>query len=199
MDAGRAADNPFASPTTTARGPRLRPGRNRYAGFWWRALAMLIDGLVLVPATLVAQANKRWWHQPAIAITSLLVYPIYKIAMEARGGTVGKRACGIMVIDAAARHPGVARSLSRNWPFVLGNVANAALVVTAGNLLTAASLRDPAQQWRALVALAPNLLIWLFMLVDAAGIGLSRQKRALHDRWAGTWCIRPRTAADDER
>ena len=79
-----------------------QPVRVRFAGFWIRLLALLIDWLVLSPLLPLFPFN----------------YPI-KLAYAALllafwdGQTVGKKICGIRVIDEYGNHPDLARAVVR--------------------------------------------------------------------------------------
>ncbi len=95
----RAAPPPAVSPYLAAGGKPLAPevsmGRVRYAGFWIRTGAVIIDSLVLLLPTLLAQAML-----PVLGGVILsVVYEVWLLGSW-HGQTVGKRACGIRVINA---------------------------------------------------------------------------------------------------
>ncbi len=85
--------------------------RVRFAGFWIRALAVLIDAVILVPLWAVAPFNLLlWWLYSAV----LLAYW--------DGQTVGKRVCGIRVIHADGGPLGFGHALGREAAKVLSNL-----------------------------------------------------------------------------
>ncbi|GMU37728.1 MAG: protein kinase [Phycisphaerae bacterium] len=90
---------PAAAPYIAASGKPLAPevstGRVRYAGFWIRTGAVIIDSIVLLLPTALAQMML-----PVLGGVILsVVYEVWLLGSW-RGQTVGKRACGIRVINA---------------------------------------------------------------------------------------------------
>ncbi len=136
-----AAGVPYGTPAGEA--PPLSPeaasGYVRYAGFWIRCGAALIDGLILgLACGLLGLDNATagvWLLYDAILIGTW------------NGQTLGKRACGIKVISTNGRHPTLGQSFGR-----------------------------------ALAALLSLLTLCIGYLM----VAFDDQKRALHDRIAGT-------------
>ena len=93
-----------------------------YAGFWIRLLSVVVDGLVLgIPIALLAFAldpdqfnlNAGVGYNPnvdaAINGLNLIAGVLYYSLLEggAAGQTLGKRLCGIRVVDADTYQPGI--------------------------------------------------------------------------------------------
>ncbi len=93
-----------------------------YAGFWLRFLAALLDGLIVgVPVFLVSAAlastngpgSGGIFLNPAagplVNILSIVAGMLYYGLLEGgpTGQTIGKRACGILVVDADSGQPGI--------------------------------------------------------------------------------------------
>jgi uncharacterized RDD family membrane protein YckC len=163
-----------------------KPGdgaRYRVAGFWWRATAAAVDGLVLLPLMLlfagvtatvgggtiprlgelglgylVNLALNGGAVGPAALVMATIVGALYFFIFHAmRGQTPGKRLLGLRVIDAWGERPTWARALVRT-----GGYALSALLFSLG-------------------------FLW---------IGFDREKRGLHDWLAGTYVVvTPRAAA----
>jgi uncharacterized RDD family membrane protein YckC len=89
---------------------------------------------------LMAPADHRWRHGlfvfDPLCLAFLLLIVAYYIALEALGGTAGKRLLGLRIIDAAGRPPGLRASVIRNALRIVdslpvGYVLGALLVATS--------------------------------------------------------------------
>lgn len=153
------------------------PSRVRVAGFWLRALAGLVDALVLAalfvvldllvavilrhPLPRLGQLGPDYLVDVAVngdalavvglALLAILGFLYYFIFHALRGQTPGKRLLGLRVIDGWGRRPSLGRALAR----------------------TAAYL--------------PSLLL---LALGFLWIGFDREKRGLHDWLADTYVIR---------
>ena len=103
-------------------GDHLRPGAQAaLAGFWIRFLAVVVDGLILSIPTLIltgmltggATYSAGASYQPGKTfganLVSTIIGVLYYAMLEggATGQTLGKRVCGIRVVDAATGQPGI--------------------------------------------------------------------------------------------
>jgi uncharacterized RDD family membrane protein YckC len=85
-----------------------------YAGFWRRAAAALVDGLVLaIPMAMIELVLYRSFPQQAIC--QLLCWWLYRASMESSAwqATVGKRAVAIKVVDLDGERISFARATGR--------------------------------------------------------------------------------------
>jgi uncharacterized RDD family membrane protein YckC len=100
--------DPFGAPPPRAKGPS-----GPRAGFWKRAWAILLDGLIIVVVAQLLRGIDR-------ELADFLVLPgglVYFALLEGgtRGQTLGKRVFGIRVIDLARGGPiGTGRGFIRN-------------------------------------------------------------------------------------
>ncbi len=180
-----SAPNPFAAPGAASAADRI-PGEPMYAGFWWRVLASLIDALVLSPAIVVGIMNSYWWHSALVVMPISVITTLYKAVMERRGGTLGKMACRLLIIDASGRPPGQ-RALGRNLLSLISLIVELGFFVIAPQVLTAAGespMDVPTMAW-----LGFSYLVAALWLVCILFVPFHPQKRGLHDLWAGTWCV----------
>lgn len=150
--------------------------RYRVAGFWRRAAAALVDGLIVLPlatagVALTAMASGEplprvteiglGWAvnlalsggaagPAALAMGALVAALYYFVFVGLRGQTPGKRLLGIKVIDAWGERPSLGRAALRTVGY-----AASALLFSVG-------------------------FLW---------IGFDREKRGLHDWIAGTYVV----------
>jgi uncharacterized RDD family membrane protein YckC len=117
--------------------PTLRPGSLRYAGFWIRFAAAIIDGLVvgganfaigmIIGLTAGVSTAARGHHDSAIIIVQLLTNLVgIAIALTyetwlvgAYGATLGKMACGLKVVRPGGQKLTYARAFGRYWAKML--------------------------------------------------------------------------------
>lgn len=85
------------------------PSLLHYAGFWWRVLAWFLDGLVLTAifALLVGAGDP--------GAMCVVIGWLYSALMESSRwqGTLGKRACGLVVVDEQSNSISFARATGR--------------------------------------------------------------------------------------
>lgn len=145
----------------------------RYAGFWRRVGASLVDCHVFLPVTLLF----GFVIEGPVADT--IAQPLwlgYVVPLDAQGATLGKRALGIKVTDAADQPPGARRSALRH---VLDYAALLLIFVPA----------DPRNDLSA-AALLAIAAFWLVALVDILWMLGNDEHQTLHDKLAGTYVVR---------
>lgn len=181
-----AAEAPGATAGTAS--PLVVPGI-RYAGWPRRAVALVIDGVVVWLAfALLAELLDDAFAPAPVALW--LVFPLYFTLAHGsrRGRTLGKAAVGATVRSATTLGPlGYGRALAR-WlvafvlwvPFFLGT-SIAFLVVLGFEAEGAAQLAALVVVW--LLSAAPGVLDALSPLWNA-------RRRAWHDRAAGSVVVR---------
>ncbi|MBA3845256.1 MAG: RDD family protein [Planctomycetes bacterium] len=182
--------NPFAAPTS-GNAPDPIPGIPIYAGFWWRVLAALIDIAVLLPFTILAQLNTRWWHSLALHVAIVAIQPLYKVVLEAHGATLGKMACGIRLVDANQNGPGIGRSILRNLHVLAMNLVSLVGLLTMPHMFIHAQRPEDLTSMGFMAIGGLTGVLGLFWVVCILFVPFHDEKRGLHDMWAGTWCVRP--------
>jgi uncharacterized RDD family membrane protein YckC len=142
-----------------------------YAGFWRRVGASLVDTLIFLPVTLIF----------GFALTGTipelihsLFWIAYAVPMDARGGTLGKKALGIGVVDGADQAPGLERSVRRHvWDFAFLPLAFVNLEDDPSGLA--------ATIWIVMGLVAFLDILWMLWDDD---------RQTLHDKLAGTYVVR---------
>ncbi len=112
--------------------------RTEYAGFWWRALAWLIDSVILwvvngiiafaggMHAMFAYSYNPYAMHTGmmgawfVILLIGLLYFPLFEAS--SMRGTPGKAICGLMVVDEDGNRISFLRSLGRNLGKILSSL-----------------------------------------------------------------------------
>ncbi|MBM3646519.1 MAG: RDD family protein [Alphaproteobacteria bacterium] len=172
--------NPPPPPPVWDAQPR-QDGTVRYAGFWLRVVAAIIDGIILI---VVTQIIALFFPMPVtitemvdwqtvieniqasmptglVAVSSLVVwaYFAFQESSSARA-TLGKRALGIRVSTADGAQLGLGMATLRAWPIYLPNAA-----------------------W--LVGAGLSWIVWLAAIIACLAVAFSARKQGLHDKMAG--------------
>ena len=185
--------------------------QHRFAGFWIRVVAAILDGLILFAVNavlgflflgIISSAN-----DPGTVIGMQLFMNLVQLAIGISyvtcflgkyGATPGKMACGLKVIVSDGRPISYWRAFGRYWAVVLSFLIPYISIVitvgiTVGVMLTGSD--GPGRND------LDSMLIVGFMLAAVVGLlmsfpfymaGLTRQKCALHDFICNTRVIRAR-------
>jgi len=158
-------------------------GYRRYAGFWRRAAAVLVD-LVLVagPFALVLWLLPER-EQLDLAAVGALVLVSYMLGVLAwSGDTWGKRLLRVHVVEDDGRPVGRGRVSAREG--VAKILEATALLVPVGIVVLIAGSSDETGGTIVLIVFGlPGLLALVWCVFDD-------RRRPLHDRMAGTVCVR---------
>ncbi len=153
------------------------------AGFWIRVCASLIDALIMLPVVIFALLNTIYLRSSLIFILLTLPGLIYKPFMESKyGATIGKKKMGIKVTDAAGSNLSIVRAYIRFFPDLL----QIGISSTYTYLLIFQAIDLKQIQIYPVV----SELITYFGLVDILFVVLSKQKRAIHDYMAKSYCVK---------
>lgn len=168
-----------------------------YAGFGARFGALIVDGLVLLPVTiLVYYLQKQSLGANALgSLISLVVLNVYDVALTATTGqTIGKRAAGIEVRRADGTRMGWGRAFLRRLPMIayglVTALTTAAMAAIAGFGATRAEANlDPAVGGIAAMFLLFSLVFSFYALGDCIAFFTNPRHRVLHDFIGGTVVI----------
>lgn len=168
----------------------------KYAGFWKRFVAGLIDGFVLVVPTLcllwLQSASRTWALLTLMPLTFL--FPAYEIYFHGRSGqTIGKKSQGIRVVSLDGAFITWKQAFMRSSVGLgLGVLSSISTLVA----LTQLSDREfSTLSWIELLAREAELSPYIneITMANYVWIGsevvvllFNRKKRALHDFIAGT-------------
>ncbi len=109
-------------------------GESKFASFWERVGASLVDGLIMLPLIGLTYYNLMSVKSLPLAIALGFVFVIYKIYMEGTSGaTFGKRAMKIKVVDENYQPINLMKSAGRCILYILSAVVNVFSTVTLFN------------------------------------------------------------------
>lgn len=160
----------------------------RPAGFWIRFAAYFIDFLILLVFAVASLFMK------SVGAYLLLVIPLiaYKPVLEGLlGGTAGKLALGLRVINSQGQRLGLAGAFVRSGLFILPIIPN--ILIQTRMIEESVSPLDPEavkafQDANELLYLAYYALS-ILLLVSCIVAAFQRRKRALHDMIADSYVI----------
>jgi uncharacterized RDD family membrane protein YckC len=162
-------------------------GFRRYAGFWRRTLAVLIDLVLVAGPFALALALLPERERLDLAVVAALVLVSYQLGVLAwSGDSWGKRIVRAHVVEDDGRPIGRGRVTAREG--VAKVLEASAILVPAGAILLSSGDSDTLGAILLLALGLPGLagLVWA---------AFDDRRRALHDRMAGTVCVRGRPVA----
>ena len=153
-------------PWNEAAGNEVSVGDANLAGYGWRVIGLMVDGLILSVATALVALGGAIWVTWTFSIAAGILYPALLIA-QWDGATVGMKLVGIRCVDAATQGP-VTMSQSFVRSVGAGVIRAVALVIPFGALLQVIDLAWP---------------IW------------DKRNQTLHDKIGRTVVLRPTKVA----
>ena len=165
-----------------------------YAGFWIRAVASFLDSLVFLPVMWLSNQNTTNFKSIVLAIVISVCQFLYKPLMEGeKGATLGKMACGLIVVDLNYNPISIKRSFLRSAPwfgyFILGIYMTITMYSIPGfeNVDSFLGTSDLLQN-SSLITI--NTIYSLIFTVIVVTVAFDERKQGLHDRLGGTFVIK---------
>lgn len=160
----------------------------RPAGFWIRVAAYFIDFLILLVFAVGSIFMKSVWSYLLLTLPLIAYKPVLEGLL---GGTAGKLALGLRVINKEGGLLGLAGGFVRSGIFILPVIPNSLLQVKM--IEQGISPFDPAaaeafQQSNELLYLASYALS-LLAIISCIVVAFTRRKRGLHDMIADSLVI----------
>ena len=173
----------------------------RYAGFWPRLAALLLDMLIMLPLTLLVFWGSERYRLFLLYcfVPSTLFGLFYGVYLVRRfGGTPGKLIVGVRIRKVSGEPVGYREAILRYLPEFILN-----MLMSIGFLMSVLHMSDTEyhalsfmERARRMVELAPswykplqivqNVWVWGELIV----LLTNRKRRALHDFIAGTVVVR---------
>lgn len=181
----RANANPglASTPAYRARDNLARWPSTRYATFWPRLGAGLIDGFTLSPIALLAQLAANYTVVPVVValLHTCLAYGYTIWLHSVRGQTAGKWLCRLRVVDDSGEGP------LRRWQPWARDAVPLLLGITS---LLVVALSEPSSSSRSTLQSITGLTMTLWFVLEVGTMLLNSRRRALHDFIAGTVVVR---------
>jgi len=167
----------------------------RYAGFWERLGALFLDGLILIPLTVINVYNQTTWKSAAILLIVGLAALTYKPLLEyLYGATPGKKALSLAVTNQAYNKPHLKEALLRNIfgiVFGLGGLALSVFIFSDSQFAEVTTIGGYSQlKGQQGYSVAITLLTGFIYIVDAIVLLANKRKRSLHDFIGNTYVIK---------
>jgi uncharacterized RDD family membrane protein YckC len=167
----------------------------KYAGFWNRFGALLIDGLVLAPVTVgISYFNAVNWKSVELLVLLSLVGIIYKPIMEFKyGATLGKMSMRMKVVNLEYGQPSLTEVLLRNVFHLFGSFFT--LIFTIFVFLEPEFENvDGFFAYTTFISTFAALqsvtrINGLISIIDGIMLIADKQSRSLHDRIGKTYVI----------
>lgn len=171
--------------------PPAPPVPSRYATFWRRVGAILVDGLILMPIMsgvhFLAPASGGPLSQAFPDFAASLSFYLYPMFLHGRyGQTLGKMVTGVRVLDLSEEKLTISQAITRD--LVPLSMSIAAFVVMV-NVDLPVGLSEPnIADLVPLVTFASIGLLW--WLAEILTMATNRKRRAVHDFIAGSVVVR---------
>lgn len=167
-----------------------------YAGFWERFGALFLDGLVLLPFTLINYYNGTTWKSVAIAVVVSVAALVYKPLLEyLYGASLGKKGLTLTVVNRSYGKINGKEAVLRNiFQIVTGLAAIPISIYTlqhgGGTNRMSAANGFGAFDTATVMSIFYSLGLFMLYLADAICLAANAKKQSLHDLIAGTYVIK---------
>jgi uncharacterized RDD family membrane protein YckC len=182
--------------TMTDQEPLFPEADIKFATFWPRLGALILDGVIVGLITLpVTFMNLATWKIPSLYILTTIITLTYKPFMEYRyGATVGKMAAGLKVVSQDFGKITLSEELKRVSFYYLPSILIAIMTAKSyfsTDFISITGFKDfqnyvgstnPAIPW-------VNGIVFVFAAADCITFFTNEQRRSLHDMYAGTYVI----------
>ena len=172
----------------------------KYAGFWPRFSAGLVDAVVMAPLAFLLYWSLSNSHTTALffAVPVTLLFAAYNIYFVGRWGqTIGKMALKIKVVSLEGNEPGMLRAFYRHsvdftFSMISTGLTLYALISISSTEYNMLSLNDKVKRmseftlsWDKLF----NNISFMWMISELIILLMNEKRRSLHDFIAGTLVI----------
>lgn len=165
----------------------------KWAGFWIRVGASLIDFLVYLPLIGLNMYNLYVFKNLPLQLIVTLLLILYKPFMEFKyGATFGKMAVKIKVVSKDFEMITLSQSIIRYTPWIIEHVFSiygTIMLFQHADFITTTSWTDVGLLQNEVTPKAFNIVSSTILLISCVSVGFSTTKQGLHDKIAGTYCI----------
>ena len=165
----------------------------KYAGFWIRLGASLLDGLVLSPVIAFMFYNNFSLKSFPLMIGVSILFQFYKPLMEGiYGYTLGKKMLNLRIVDEANEKISMKQAFVRWIPWAV----SAAIGLLASISLFSMEGFEEAEGFMEISLLQQgdfyntiNSFFSIIFIVIAIMVGIDKKKQGLHDKMAETFVV----------
>ena len=165
---------------------------SRFAGFWVRAAASIIDSLIFIPVILISFQNIFHWKILAVEILITFSWMFYKVFMEYRyQGTWGKQLLKLKVVNESGGGITFEQSLVRfSFYFMsyMGALMSNYYMFSDAGFQAVHTLNDLAI-WEEGQDDTISILASIPLMVSVSLVAFDLRKQAIHDKMAKTYCV----------
>lgn len=166
-----------------------------YGTFKDRVFALLIDGLVLLPVSIIIWLDKTTWKSQLVLIIVALIEVLYKPFCEYKyGATIGKRAMKLIVVDKSFLKAGLKEVVIRNIFNIVWGIFFSGITLLIFRNAAFASVSSNAEftlLQNKVFNINPYLVVYCMLIIAEIIFILSdNSRRALHDRLGGTFVVK---------
>ena len=166
----------------------------KWAGFWVRVLATIIDGLVIIPLFLLNFYNLLILKDYTLALGVITAMTIYKPLMEFKyGATLGKMALNLKVVNYEYNSITFSQAIIRYIPWLIGTSLafySSSIIYQNPDFINASNFVEVTNIQGQTIPTSITLLYYLIMLVSCIAVVFSSKKQGVHDTLASTYCIK---------
>ena len=167
----------------------------RYAGFWTRVGASIVDMLVFIPLIGLSMYILLVLKSLPLILVITLIMAVYKPLMEYQyGATLGKMAMGIKVINDDGGMLTPNQAIIRYSPWLISNIINVLFTIEMfglGSFEEVSGFMEYiafTQEYSSTLTMLNSIAGWLVIL-SVLVLLFNKQKQAFHDKIAKTYCI----------
>jgi uncharacterized RDD family membrane protein YckC len=167
----------------------------KYAGFWSRLGAQLLDALVLAPISFgISYFNIISWKSPLLLVVFTLATLAYKPFLEfTYGATLGKMALKMKVVNLQHEKANLTEILMRNVIYIVPSLVTLFFTIDIYNEPEFQSITG-FMEYSAYTQQFPvvkfiSMTTTLLVVVDGIVMVADDRKRSLHDKVANTYVI----------
>lgn len=165
----------------------------KWAGFWVRVGASLVDVLVYLPFIGLNFYNLYSLKNLPLQLFVDVVFLLYKPIMEYKyGATLGKMAVKIKVVSENFEQITLSQSILRNYPHWLNqllSIGTAFLLFRHPDFQSADSLTSIGQVQKEIVSPMVSSAISFLAIISWLVVAFTSKKQGLHDMIAKTYCV----------
>lgn len=167
--------------------------KDRWAGFWIRVVASIVDLLVFLPFIAIVIYNQMSIKSLPLVLILTLIMMVYKPFMEFKyGATLGKMAVKIKVVNYHFTQINITQAIVRYFPWLLGNIVSiisTILLFQHPDFVSSTTFIEIRNLQNQLPTSTINFITSLVVLIAVIVVAFTSNKQGIHDMMAKTYCV----------